>query len=161
MTSQIFPGRIGSYPASYPYDSLESVVWHEVVHLALSGQAGGRPLPRWFHEGVAMSVEKGWGVSSQARLLLAAVSNPSLSDLGRLFASSSQPETASAYFLAAALVSDIRERHGAATPGVIVDRVARGVPFAQAFALETGETPTRRPRMRGRSTVAGRIGFQS
>ena len=137
----IFPGRIGSYPASYPYDSLESVVWHEVVHLALSGQAGGQPLPRWFHEGVAMSVEKDWGVASQTRLLLAAVSNPGLSDLGRLFASGSQPETASAYLLAAALVSDIRERHGAATPGAIVDRVARGVPFAQAFALETGETP--------------------
>ncbi len=137
----ILPGRIGSYPASYPYDSLESVVWHEVVHLAVSGQAAGQPLPRWFHEGVAMSVEKGWGVASQARLLLAAVSNPGLSDLGRLFASGSRPETASAYLLAAALVSDIRERHGAATPGAIVDRVARGVPFAHAFALETGETP--------------------
>jgi hypothetical protein len=138
----IFPGRIGTYPASYPYDSLEAVVWHEVVHLALSTQAGdGQPLPRWFHEGVAMSVEKGWGVASQARLLLAALSNPGLSDLGRLFASGSQPDTASAYLLAAALVSDIRERHGAATPGAIVDRVARGVPFAHAFALETGETP--------------------
>jgi len=56
----IFPERIGSYP----YDSLESVVWHEVVHLALSTQAGDRPLPRWFHEGVAMSVEKGWGATS-------------------------------------------------------------------------------------------------
>ena len=50
----IFPERIGSYP----YDSLESVVWHEVVHLALAAQAGNRPLPRWFHEGVAMSVER-------------------------------------------------------------------------------------------------------
>ena len=34
----IFPERIGSYPASYPYGSLESGVWHEVVHLALSAQ---------------------------------------------------------------------------------------------------------------------------
>src|SRR5918999_672180 len=74
----IFPERIGSYPASHPYDSLESVVWHEVVHLALSAQAGGGPLPRWFHEGVAMSVE-GWGLTSQRRLLLAAGSNPGLS----------------------------------------------------------------------------------
>ena len=137
----ILPERIGSYPASYPYNSLESVVWHEVVHLALSGQAGGQPLPRWFHEGVAMSVEEGWGVASQAQLLLAVASNPGLSDLRRLFASGSRPETASAYLLAAALVSDIRERHGAATPGAIVDRVARGVPFAHAFALETGDTP--------------------
>ena len=137
----IFPGRIGSYPASYPYDSLESVVWHEVVHLALSAQAGDRPLPRWFHEGVAMSVKKGWGVTNQLRLLLATGGNPGLSDLGRLFESESEPETASAYLLAAALVSDMRQRHGAAAPGAIVDRVARGALFAHAFALETGETP--------------------
>jgi hypothetical protein len=133
----IFPERIGTYP----YDSLESVVWHEVVHLALAAQAGDRPLPRWFHEGVAMSVEKGWGVTSQVQLLLAAGGNPSLADLERLFNSATQPETASAYLLAAALVSDIRQRHGAAAPGAIVDRVARGAAFAEAFALETGDTP--------------------
>jgi len=133
----IFPGRIGSYP----YDSLESVVWHEVVHLALSAQAGDRPLPRWFHEGVAMSLEKGWGVTSQGQLLLATGGNPGLSDLGRLFDSETQPETAGAYLLAAALVSDMRQRHGAATPGAIVDRISRGALFAHAFALETGETP--------------------
>lgn len=133
----IFPDRVGSYP----YGSLESVVWHEVVHLALSAQAGGRPLPRWFHEGVAMSVEKGWGLTSQVRLLLAAVRDPGLADLGRLFDAEAQPETASAYLLAAALVSDVRQRHGAAAPGAIVDRVARGTPFAHAFELQTGDTP--------------------
>ena len=133
----IFPERIGSYP----YDSLESVVWHEVVHLALSAQSGDRPLPRWFHEGVAMSVEKGWGVTSQVQLLLATGGNRGLADLERLFDAETQPETASAYLLAAALVSDIRQRHGAAAPGAIVERVARGAVFAQAFALETGDTP--------------------
>jgi len=133
----IFPERIGSYP----YDSLESVVWHEVVHLALSAQAADQPLPRWFHEGVAMSVEKGWGVTSQVQLLLAAGGSSGLADLERLFNSATQPETASAYLLAAALVSDLRQRHGAAVPGAIVDRVARGAVFGEAFALETGETP--------------------
>jgi LPXTG-motif cell wall-anchored protein len=137
----IFPGRIGSSRASYPFDSLESIVWHEAVHLAISAQAAGQPVPRWFHEGVAMSVEKGWSVTSQTRLLLATARSPGLPDLGRLFASDSQRESATAYLLAAALVSDIRERHGAATPGAIVERVGRGVSFAHAFALETGETP--------------------
>ena len=137
----IFPGRIGSSAAAYPYDSLESVVWHEVAHLALSAQAGDRPLPRWFQEGVAMSVEEGWGVASQVQLLLAAAGDPGLADLGRLFDSASQPETASAYLLAEALVSDIRRRHGATTPGAIADRMARGASFADAFALETGEAP--------------------
>ena len=54
-TIVVFPARAGAYP----YDSLESVVWHEVVHLALSAPAGNQS-PRWFHEGVAMSVDKGY-----------------------------------------------------------------------------------------------------
>src|SRR5688572_9362118 len=67
-TVLIFPDRI----SSYPHDSLESVVLHELVHLSLTARAGGRPLPRWFHEGVAVSVESGWNLASQARLLWAA-----------------------------------------------------------------------------------------
>ena len=133
----IFPARVGTYP----HDTLESVVWHEVVHLALSIQAGGRPLPRWFHEGTAVSVEEGWGVGSQVRLILAAFDEPGLADLDRLFAADAQPENASAYLLAAALVGDLRRRHGAAVPGAIAARVATGIPFAQAFEIETGERP--------------------
>jgi hypothetical protein len=132
----IFPARVGPYP----HESLESVVSHEVVHLALTDQANA-PLPRWFHEGVATSVEQGWGVTSQARLVFATIGNPALADLGRLFQSESERETVSAYLLAAALVSDIQERHGASSPGLIVDRVARGTPFARAFLLQTRETP--------------------
>ena len=143
----IFPERIGSYP----YDSLESVVSHEVVHLALAAQAGNRPLPRWFHEGVAMSVERGWGVTSQVRFLLAAGGSADLADVERLFNAGTQPESASAYLLAAALVSDLQQRHGAAVPGAIIDRVAYGAGFAEALVLETGETPTRLPLACGRS----------
>ena len=51
----IFPVRV----LSYPYDSIESVVRHEVVHLALNARAGRGELPRWFHEGVATSVDAG------------------------------------------------------------------------------------------------------
>ena len=137
----IFPARIGASPDAYPYDSLETVVWHEVVHLALSAQANGRPLPRWFHEGVAMSVEQGWGLGSQVQLLFAAARGPDVADLGRLFNSETQPETARGYLLAAALVADLRQRHGLAVPGAIVRRVARGSTFPDAFTLETGETP--------------------
>lgn len=132
----IFPARIGTYP----HGSLEAVVWHEVVHLALAAGAGGRPLPRWFHEGVAMSVE-GWGLGGRARLLAAAFGEPSIADVNRLFASDRGPESATAYLLAAALVTDVRRRHGDAVPGAIAGRVALGAPFNMAFAAETGTTP--------------------
>jgi hypothetical protein len=132
----IYPDRI----RSYPYDSLGSVVLHEIVHLALNARAGGRPLPRWFHEGVAVSVEAGWGIGSQARLLLAAARGPAIADVSALFASDAAPETTTAYLLSAALVEDVRRRHGLAVPGAIAARVARGADFDAAFRAETGET---------------------
>ncbi len=39
------------------------------------------------------------------------------------------------------LVSDVQHRHSAAVPGAIVDRIAHGAGFVEAFVLETGETP--------------------
>jgi hypothetical protein len=131
----ILPSRIGSYP----YDSVESVVRHEIVHLALNTRAGGQLLPRWFHEGVAVTVVSGWDSRDQVRLLLAALERPSMADLSRLFASDVHPDTAQAYLLSAALVDDVRRRHGSATPGAIAAAVAAGQPFEAAFLTVTGE----------------------
>lgn len=133
----IFPERV----LSYPYDSLESVVRHEITHLALDARAGDAPLPRWFHEGVAVSVDTGWGPGSQLRLLVAMMGRPDIAQLTRLFASPSHTETTQAYLLSAVLVHDVRRRHGPDVPGAIARRVAEGVPFDRAFAIETGETP--------------------
>jgi hypothetical protein len=133
----IFPSRA----TGYPYDSLESVMRHEVVHLALNVRAGGRPLPRWFHEGVATSVEAGWSVTDQLRLLVASLRDPEIADVSRLFRSDAHSETTLAYLLATVLVDDLRERHGATLPGRVAAHVSRGVPFTRAFVLETGHTP--------------------
>lgn len=134
-TIVIFPGRI----ASYPYGSIESIVRHEIVHLALNARARGGPLPRWFHEGVAVTVERGWGARDELRLLLAALDRPSMADLRRLFASDSHPDTSQAYLLAAAIVDDVRERHGSESPGAIAAAVASGLSFDAAFVAVTGE----------------------
>jgi hypothetical protein len=132
----IFPDRT----VRYPYDSLESVLLHEIVHLALNVRAGGRSLPRWFHEGVAVSVESGWGIGSQARLLLAAARNPRIDDVTTLFASDAAPENETAYLLSAALVEDVRRRFGLAVPGDIAARVSAGESFEAAFRNATGES---------------------
>ncbi|MGE0703187.1 MAG: hypothetical protein AB7F99_03290 [Vicinamibacterales bacterium] len=133
----IFPERV----SSYPYDSLETVFRHELVHLALSSAAGEGDLPRWFHEGVATSIESPWGVDDSARLLLAAAGGPDVAEVSRLFRSDNRPETTTAYLLAAALVDDVRRRHGADLPGLIATDVAGGLSFDAAFAQHTGETP--------------------
>ena len=75
----------------------------------------------------------------QLRLLVAAFERPTITDVDRLFASDSSPGTAQAYLLAAAVVNDIRERHGNTVPGRIAERVANGAAFAAAFRAETGE----------------------
>ena len=133
---RIFPDRTGAYP----HDSLETVVRHEIVHLALNTRAGGRPLPRWFHEGVAVTIESGWDARDEMRLLLTALDPPSLADISRLFASDAYADTTQAYLLAAALADDVRERHGSDVPGRIAERVAAGLPFDAAFRAVTGET---------------------
>jgi hypothetical protein len=133
----ILPERV----APYPYSSIESVLRHEIVHLALDAQAGGRPLPRWFHEGVAVSVEAGWNVTSSLRLVLATLAEPGIADLTRLFDTGEGQATTLAYLLAAALLDDLRKVHGAGVPGAIAARVSENTPFARAFILETGETP--------------------
>lgn len=133
----IFPERV----LTYPYDSLESVVRHEVAHLALNARAGGAPLPRWFQEGVATSVDSGWKTAARFHLLLAMLARPDIADLNRLFVSDSASDTTQAYLLSAVLVHDLRERHGPALPGAIARRVAAGASFPVAFQLETGFTP--------------------
>ena len=132
----IFPDRIGPYP----YDSLEAVMRHEVVHLALNTRAAGQPLPRWFHEGVAVTLESGWGAGDELRLLLAALDPPSMADIARLFSSDAYPDTTQAYLLSAALVDEIRRRHGIDVIGRIAERVASGLAFDAAFAAATGES---------------------
>ena len=135
----IFPERV----LSYPYDSLESVVRHEVTHLALNARAGGGALPRWFHEGVATSVDAGGRSAPYFQLLVTMLRRPDPATLARLFVSDSESETRRAYLLSALLVHHVRERYGAAVPGAIARRIASGTAFAEAFQTETGVTPDR------------------
>ena len=133
----IFPTRV----LSYPYDSLESVVRHEVTHLALDARAGGAALPRWFHEGVATSVDSGWKTAARFQLLLAMLSRPDTAELTRLFVSPSESDMARAYLLSARLVHDLREQYGPGVIGAVARRVASGMPFDEAFRAETGMAP--------------------
>jgi hypothetical protein len=133
----LFPAR----SPAYPHDTLEDVLHHEVAHVLISRAARGAPVPRWFHEGLAVLAERTWRFEDDARLLreLVLVSPISLDRLDALFAEDGVSR-ARAYTLAAAFVRDINRRHGADAAARILRRVGGGDTFERAFAQATGES---------------------
>jgi hypothetical protein len=135
----LFPSR----SPTYPHDTLEDVLRHEVAHVLITRAANRRPLPLWFNEGLAMAAEDTWGLEDQARLLreLTLVSRTDLREVNALFAQDEGARTR-AYTLAGAFVRDLMTHHGSSAPGRLLDRVRTGVSFETAFAQVTGETVT-------------------
>jgi hypothetical protein len=133
----LFPAR----SPAYPHDTLEDVLHHEIAHVLISRAARGAPVPRWFHEGLAVLAERTWRFEDDARLLreLVLVSPISLDRVDALFAADGASR-ARAYTLAAAFVRDIIRRHGADAAARILRRVGGGDTFERAFAQATGES---------------------
>lgn len=136
-TVVLFPSR----SVRYPHDSLEAVLQHEVAHVLISRAAGGRPVPRWFNEGLAVVAERGWGLEDRWQLAwaLVAAGQVRMDDVDQLFQSGSS-EATRAYVLASAFVRHIIETDGAAVPARVLEFVATGVPFELAFAQGTGRS---------------------
>ena len=127
---------------SYPDGGLEEVLAHEVAHVMISRAAGGRRLPRWFDEGVAMLAGRSWRLRDETALARGLLFGPrvplwKLDDLFR----GDRSDVERAYALSGALVSDLVERRGTAVPRIVFARVARGDRFEEALRAATGETP--------------------
>ncbi len=130
----LFPAR----SPSYPDDSLEEVLDHEVAHILIWRAADGRPVPRWFNEGLAMTVEHGWGLQDDTRLAFENIwsGEPTLAQVDRLFGQGQRGATR-AYAVAGAFVRFLLARNEDAA-AAILRRVAEGEPFDQAFREVTG-----------------------
>ncbi len=133
----LFPARA----AAYPYDSLEELLQHEVAHVLVDRAAGGRPVPRWLHEGIAMTAGGAWGLEDRARFTLAVAGRHAvpLAALPRLFAGG-RAEAERAYAIAGAFTRDLLQRHGPGVTGAILAGVAAGLPFDDAFRRAVGES---------------------
>jgi hypothetical protein len=133
----LLPGRVPSYPDS----SLSDLLSHEMAHVMVARAAGGRPLPRWFHEGMAMIAGLSWGFDDRSRLTLALlVDRPvSLAALDGRFAGG-QSEVNRAYAISGAFVRDLFDRHGQDVAARLLQGVSRGLAFPDAFRAATGES---------------------
>jgi hypothetical protein len=134
----LFPARTPSYPDA----SLEDVLRHEVAHALIWRVSGGRPIPRWFNEGLAMAAERQRGIQDQTELLYQLVtgSRTDLSALDRLF-DGSQSDQTRAYALAGALVRNLLQQHGPSVCAAILQRVGGGESFDNAFSDVIGVRP--------------------
>jgi hypothetical protein len=134
----LLPSRSPRYPDS----TLEDLLRHEVAHVLVGRASRQQPLPRWFHEGVAVIAGLAWGLEEQSRLaaILLRGGEVPLAELDRRFGAG-EGEARSAYTLAGAFVRDLLSRHGREVVGEILDGVAAGLPFEEASTRATGISP--------------------
>ena len=133
----LFPTRTPSYPD----DSLESVLRHEIAHVLIGRAARGRPLPRWFSEGLAITVERPWGLTDRTRLIWTRVidGRMSLVTLDRRFGQG-RVAAERAYAISGALVRRLIQEYGAEAPGRILSLVAVDRSFDAALRLTIGRS---------------------
>jgi hypothetical protein len=138
----LLPARSPSYPDS----SMDDLLRHEVAHVLIARASGStsseeRRLPRWFHEGVAMIAGLSWGLDESSRLMwtLLRGNEVPLAEVERAFGGSPAAVRA-AYTASGAFVRDLLAEHGQEVVGEILDGVASGLPFDEAFRQATGMT---------------------
>lgn len=133
----IFPSRSPTYPDS----TLDDVLRHEVAHALIWRASSGRPIPRWFNEGLALAAERGWKFRDQTQLFfqLASGSRLSLPQLDGLF-DGGQSDQTRAYLLSGALVQGLLTKHGEAAGGRILAKVGMGASFETAFTDVAGQS---------------------
>jgi hypothetical protein len=129
-------GRFGRYPDH----DLESLLQHEVTHVLTHRAAGGRWVPRWFSEGLAMAASRESDLGDHARVALAMLSDEawSLTRVEHSFENRNASPT-SAYALSQDFVRHLMKRHGRDVGARILARMAQGESFPIAFRVATGE----------------------
>ena len=134
-TIVLFPARVRSYPDR----NLRALVHHEVAHVLGAQAARGRPVPRWFNEGVATVAAREWGIEDRARFAMAVLGGRARStdNLNSAF-DGSDAEVRRAYAMSAAFVRFIQQQYGTLAPAAVLRGIARGLDFEDAFVAASG-----------------------
>ena len=131
----LMPSRVPDYPDG----DLAEVLRHEVAHVLVSRAAGGRPVPRFLDEGLAVVAARGWQLRDRSRLLLAVwpLSGKDLPALREDFGGSAE-QAGHAYVISAAFVRYLLDQEGGDAGARILQRIADGNSFDAAFRLAIG-----------------------
>ena len=112
-------------------DQLDRVLAHEFVH-AVVAMLGGRNVPVWLNEGLAV-VYEGAGLDDAERLLRRTTARPPLAKLHDSFANLSAADAALAYAFSAHAVQRMIDLRGPYAVVALLQDLARGADFASSF----------------------------
>ena len=130
----MFPARAPTYPT----ESFEELLHHEVVHVLIARAARGADVPRWFHEGLAMAAERSWRFEDHTRFAIAIVSERrSIRQLDADFDAGPQ-RAARAYGVAGAFVRYLLREHGPTLAARVLAAMAEGHSVEDGFVTTTG-----------------------
>ncbi|MBN1772114.1 MAG: hypothetical protein JXB32_12670 [Deltaproteobacteria bacterium] len=131
-------------PRSGRFIPLFAVLRHELAHLVVDRITGGRPIPRWFDEGIALWAAGDDYAGRQEELVNAAMRDHllPLESIERGYPSDPE-QVPLAYAQSLDVVSYLVDRHGRAALRQALREVGEGTPFRQAFLNAFGTTVAR------------------
>jgi tetratricopeptide (TPR) repeat protein len=117
-------------------DELDRIVSHELAH-AVIASLGGRTVPAWLNEGLATVLEPA-GSSDIEVTLARAPARPTLSALHRSFVGFSRGDAEIAYASSARAVRQLIDARGMPAVVALLNDLAHGTPFPDAFRRRMG-----------------------
>jgi hypothetical protein len=128
--------------AGSPRQDVGTIFVHELAHLALGARFGGRPIPRWLNEGLAMYEAGEWRPEQEWDLVWTVLANrvPPLDALTGAF-EKSEAEARTAYRLSSALIAHMIATYGREAFGAFVGRLAEGRSLEEAMIGALGVSP--------------------
>ena len=120
---------------------MEDVVVHEIAHIAAGRVLGDVHVPRWFHEGIAMTLAGEWRLPRSSALAGAGAGGGliPLAELAVAFPAGAD-DAMLAYSESFYAVSLLMEEAGQATPAEILSGVAAAGSFANGIRALTGRS---------------------
>lgn len=125
----------------YPYRSIRSLVEHELTHVLLYRAVMGRPIPKWFNEGIAMYEAREWVLADSYHTWVGMIfaGEIHLSRVSQMFGEG-ESRTRTAYALSYSFIRFLTERSGPDVLRRIIHHIASGMNFHSAFREATGES---------------------
>lgn len=127
--------------SSYPFNSLGTLIYHEIFHILIDHHLNGNFLPLWLNEGLAMYISREFKGHGTVKLATASVFNNliPLSELRSGFPSGSRRELA--YIQSFDAVNYLIDTRGETSIQLLLDRIGKRQSFDAAFFKIYKKTP--------------------